>query len=281
MFDWTFHEHFTNKNAWWNCRKLVDLGDHPVFDSRGILFSYLFDALHVVAYTSPHEAYKKNDRLYTLFDNQSEQHSYQDIKTIGPRVLYRVCQELSFSSRSLRNFPFEEVSLSACFSSYIVFWPKWIGLDWQGWSKSFESGWKRIPPFLWQTHYPRKQEGRKVQSIKNITLYFTPADLKGKLNISVNHLNFPASFIRNVSKSVSILYFQQFSWKTSRAIHPFRWAVSGQKRSVESSCGGVRTCHREMEATCTTKRGLNFLHFCLTLHNIYTTICFLSQYSKT
>ena len=86
------------------------------------------------------------------------------------------CLLRTFFFKSITSdFPFEEVSLSACFSSYIVFWPKWIGLNWQGWSKSFESGWKRVPPLLWQTLYPRKQEGRNVQSTKKYYAVLHPS----------------------------------------------------------------------------------------------------------
>ena len=147
-----------------------------------------------------------------------------------------------------------EFSLWRCISFCMLFFeyfslPKLIGLNWQSWSKSFESGLTKSSTPLVTNALSARARGKK----NNITLYFTSADLKGNLNILVNHLNFPASFIRHASKLGSYTFNNSHETNTSRAIHPLRWAVSnGQKKLRWGQC--------------TIKTVGNFLHFCVTLH---------------
>ena len=64
--------------------------------------------------------------------------------------------------------------------------------------------------------------GKGKKNKIHITLYFTSADLKGNLNILVNHLNFPASLVRHASKLGSYTFNNSHEKNTSRAIHPLR-----------------------------------------------------------
>ncbi len=184
------------------------------------MHGFLLDrfALHVVVYTSPDEAYTKKRTGCIPFSTTK----VSNIPTSTSKQFVKGCCIVLVTSclSQVDHFGIFPLKMYLFLHAFlrILFFAK---IDWSELAKLIQKlrvGLTKSSTPLVTNALSARARGKK----NNITLYFTSADLKGNLNILVNHLNFPASFIRHASKLGSYTFNNSHETNTSRAIHPLR-----------------------------------------------------------